>query len=204
MSLLVVVVVLYPLILLSISVYRARSVTSHDDFMVAGRSVPVYMLVGTLVCTWIGSGSLFGASGLAYTVGISELWFSSGAWIGLIVAYFLAGRVRRIADYTVPDLLERRYNPTARILGTVTIILAYVAIASYQFRGGGWILAIVTDGARVRRSDAGDSGKASRSHQRQSMADPRQAGFVAAGLRRGRGNTARTESGHGDRASRTE
>ena len=69
MSLLVVVVVLYPLILLSISVYRARSVTSHDDFMVAGRSVPVYMLVGTLVCTWIGSGSLFGASGLAYTVG---------------------------------------------------------------------------------------------------------------------------------------
>ena len=147
MSLLVVVVVLYPLILLSISVYRARSVTSHDDFMVAGRSVPVYMLVGTLVCTWIGSGSLFGASGLAYTVGISELRFSSGAWIGLIVAYFLAGRVRRIADYTVPDLLERRYNPTARILGTVTIILAYVAIASYQFRGGGWILAIVTDGA---------------------------------------------------------
>ena len=147
MSLLVVVVVLYPLILLSISVYRARAITSHDDFMVAGRSVPVYMLVGTLVCTWIGAGSLFGASGLAYTVGISELWFSSGAWIGLIVAYFLAGRVRRIADYTVPDLLERRYNPTARILGTVTIILAYVAIASYQFRGGGWILAIVTDGA---------------------------------------------------------
>ena len=147
MNLLVVVVILYPLILLSISVYRARSVTSHDDFMVAGRSVPVYMLVGTLVCTWIGSGSLFGASGLAYSVGISELWFSSGAWIGLIVAYFLAGRVRRIADYTVPDLLERRYNPAARVLGTVTIILAYVAIASYQFRGGGWILAIVTDGA---------------------------------------------------------
>ena len=144
---LVAVVILYPLILLGISVYRARSVTSHDDFMVAGRSVPVYMLVGTLVCTWIGSGSLFGASGLAYEVGISELWFSSGAWAGLIVAYFLAGRVRRIADYTVPDLLERRYNATARVLGTVTIILAYVAIASYQFRGGGWILAIVTDGA---------------------------------------------------------
>ena len=39
MSLLVVVVVLYPLILLSISVYRARAITSHDDFMVAGRSV---------------------------------------------------------------------------------------------------------------------------------------------------------------------
>jgi SSS family solute:Na+ symporter/sodium/proline symporter len=75
------------------------------------------------------------------------LWFSFGAWAGMIVAYFLAGRVRRIADYTVPDLLERRYNASARVLGTITIILAYVTIAAYQFRGGGWILSIVTDGA---------------------------------------------------------
>ena len=147
MNLLVAVVILYPLILIGISMRRASGVTSHDDFMVAGRSVPVYMLVGTLVCTWIGSGSLFGAAGLAYRTGISELWFSFGAWAGMIVAYFLAGRVRRIADYTVPDLLERRYNATARVLGTATIILAYVTIAAYQFRGGGWILSIVTDGA---------------------------------------------------------
>jgi SSS family solute:Na+ symporter/sodium/proline symporter len=147
MNLLVAVVILYPLVLIGVSIWRSRGVTSHDEFMVAGRSVPVYMLVGTLVCTWIGSGSLFGASGLAFRTGISELWFSFGAWAGMIVAYFLAGRVRRIADYTVPDLLERRYNATARVLGTATIILAYVTIAAYQFRGGGWILSIVTDGS---------------------------------------------------------
>ncbi|HSJ24933.1 MAG TPA: sodium:solute symporter family protein, partial [Longimicrobiales bacterium] len=110
-------------------------------------NVPVLLLVGTLVCTWIGSGSLFGGAGLAYRVGIAELWFSVGAWAGLVVAYFLAGRVRRIAQYTVPDLLEQRYNAAARLLGTLAIILAYVTIAAYQFRGGGWILSIVTDGA---------------------------------------------------------
>lgn len=146
MNLLVVIVLLYPAILVAISIWRARSVKSHEDFTLAGRSVPVVMLVGTLVCTWIGSGSLFGGAGLAYRTGIAELWFSSGAWIGLIVAYFLAGRVRRIAQYTVPDLLEQRYNPAARMLGTLAIILAYVTIAAYQFRGGGWILSIVTDG----------------------------------------------------------
>ena len=47
----------------------------------------------------------------------------------------------------IPDLLERRYNGTARLLGTLAIVLAYVTIAAYQFRGGGWILSIVTDGA---------------------------------------------------------
>ena len=70
-----------------------------------------------------------------------------GGWIGLLAAFFIAGRVRRIAKYTVPDLLEQRYNATARFLGSVAIILAYVTIAAYQFRGGGWILSIVTDGA---------------------------------------------------------
>jgi solute:Na+ symporter, SSS family len=147
MSLLVAAVVIYPIILVGISLWRSRKVKSHADFMVAGRNVPVALLVGTLICTWIGSGSLFGGAGLAYRVGIAELWFSFGAWVGLVVAFFLAGRVRRIAQYTVPDLLEQRYNATARLLGTLAIILAYVTIAAYQFRGGGWILSIVTDGA---------------------------------------------------------
>ncbi|MCH7528324.1 MAG: sodium:solute symporter family protein, partial [Candidatus Marinimicrobia bacterium] len=147
MNLLVAVVFLYPLILIGISLWRSRSMKSHEDFMVAGRSVPVPLLVGTLVCTWIGSGSLFGGAGLAYRSGLSMLWFSFGAWVGLVVAYFIAGRVRRIAEYTVPDLLEKRYNAAARLLGTLAIILAYVTIAAYQFRGGGWILSIVTDGA---------------------------------------------------------
>ena len=140
------VVLIYPLVLVGISLWRSRAVKSHDDFMVAGRSVPVALLVGTLVCTWIGSGSLFGGAGLAYRTGIATLWFSFGGWAGLLVAYFIAGRVRRIAQYTVPDLLEQRYNAAARILGTIAIVLAYVTIASYQFRGGGWILSIVTDG----------------------------------------------------------
>ncbi len=147
MSPLVAAVIAYPLVLIGVGIWRSRSVRSHEDFMVAGRSVPVAMLVGTLVCTWIGSGSLFGGAGLAYNTGIAELWFSFGGWAGLVVAFFLAPRVRSIAEYTVPDLLEKRYNATARVLGTIGIILAYVTIAAYQFRGGGWILMIVTDGA---------------------------------------------------------
>lgn len=147
MSVLVLVVFIYPLILVAVSLWRSRKIKSHEDFAVAGRSVPVVLLVGTLVCTWIGSGSLFGGAGLAYRSGISELWFSFGGWVGLMAAYFLAGRVRKLAQYTVPDLLEQRYNAAARVLGTLAIVLAYVTIAAYQFRGGGWILSIVTDGA---------------------------------------------------------
>ena len=143
----IVVVVGYVLMLLGISVYKSRSVKSAEDFMVAGRSVPVYMLVATLVCTWIGSGSLFGTAGLTFRTGLSELWFSAGAWVGILVIYMIAARVRRIAQYTLTDLLEKRYNQLAKVLGTITIIIAYMVIAGYQFKGGGRFIAILSDGS---------------------------------------------------------
>lgn len=143
----IVVVVTYVLLLLGISVYKSRTVKSADDFMVAGRSVPVYMLVATLVCTWIGSGSLFGTAGLTFRTGVSELWFSAGAWVGILIVYLIAARVRRIAQYTLTDLLEKRYSQLAKVLGTITIIIAYMVIAGYQFKGGGRFIAILSDGS---------------------------------------------------------
>ena len=141
------VVTIYVLMLLGISVYKSRTVKTDEDFMVAGRGVPVYMLVATLVCTWIGSGSLFGTAGLTFRTGISELWFSAGAWIGILVVYMIAARVRRIAQYTLTDLLEKRYSQVAKVLGTITIIIAYMVIAGYQFKGGGRFISILSDGS---------------------------------------------------------
>ncbi len=142
----IVTVVAYLAILVAISIYKSRSVKTQDDFMVAGRKVTWYFLVGTLVCTWIGSGSLFGGAGRAFREGFSALWMSAGAWVGIAIVYFLAGRVRKIAQYTVPDILETRYHPAARVLGTLAIIIAYLTIASYQFIGGGRLLSLLFPG----------------------------------------------------------
>ena len=104
------IVSLYVLMLVGISVVKSRQVKSADEFMVAGRSVPVYLLVATLVCTWIGSGSLFGGAGRAFRNGYSALWMSAGAWIGLAIVYWLAPRVRKIAQFTV---IKGRKTPSA-------------------------------------------------------------------------------------------
>lgn len=136
----------YILVLTGIIIYKSRTVKSEEDFVVAGRNVPVYLLVGTLVTTWIGSGSLFGTAGLSFQEGFKELWFSLGAWIGILAVYFIAARVRRISQYTLTDILEKRYAPAARLLGTITIIIAYLIIAGYQFKGGGRFLSILTEG----------------------------------------------------------
>ncbi len=141
------VTILYLVLLITIILYKKKSVKSQEDFIVAGRGVPVYLLVGTLLCTWIGSGSLFGTAGLSFRSGFGELWFSAGAWIGIVVIYFIAARVRKIAKFTLTDLLEQRYNHVAKMLGTATIIVAYLVIAGYQFKGGGRFIFILTQGA---------------------------------------------------------
>lgn len=139
--------IVYLILLIGVIIYKSRAVKNEDDFMLAGRGVPVYLLVGTLICTWIGSGSLFGTAGLSFRSGFGELWFSAGAWIGIIVIYFIADRVRKLSKITLTDLLEQRYNKTARLLGTITIIVAYMVIAGYQFKGGGRFISILTNGA---------------------------------------------------------
>ncbi len=134
---------IYLAMLMGISIWKSRAIKNQEDFMVAGRKVPTYKLVGTLLCTWLGSGTLLAGAGLAARVGISELWLAAGAWIGIVIVFFLAGRVRRIAQYTVPDILEIRYNKYARILGTIVIVIAYTTIVGYQFRGGGFVLNLI-------------------------------------------------------------
>ena len=59
---------------------------------------------------------------------------------GLLLIYFIAPRARKFAQFTIPDLLEARYNQTARVLGVIAVLFAYTAITSYQFIGGGDIL----------------------------------------------------------------
>ncbi len=135
-----VVLVLIVLALLAVSISRSRKLKSHDDFMVADRRLSAWVLVFTLLCSWIGAGSLFAGAEFAYRRGLSSLWLPAGGWAGLLVVFFTAGRARAFARYTVPDLLETRYGPAARVFGTVCIIVSYTAIVSYQFRGGGRIL----------------------------------------------------------------
>lgn len=142
----IVTIAIYLVILFSVGAILAFRVKNQEDFMVAGRKLTAPILVGTLLATWIGSGDIFSVSDLSYHHGYSSLIGSAGGWLGIIIVYFIAGRVRTFGQFTVPDILEVRYNKWARLLATITTIIAYITIVSYQFRGGGWVLNIISDG----------------------------------------------------------
>jgi SSS family solute:Na+ symporter/sodium/proline symporter len=147
MNLYALVLALIVLTLLAVSLTRLGKVKTRADYLVAGRSLPAFVLVFTLLSSWIGSGSLLGGAENAYRHGFAALWTPAGGWAGLALIYFIAPRARRFAQYTIPDLLEARYNQTARVLGVIAILFTYTAITSYQFIGGGDILHLIFPGS---------------------------------------------------------
>jgi len=132
--------------LVLVGLMKARDIKGGDDFMVAGRRLPWTVLVGTLLATWIGSGSLFAGAGLGYRNGPSALWSGAGAWAAIVLVAFIAKRIRGFGQVTIPDIFQARYGSTAAGLATLTTVIAYLTIVSYQFKGGGRVLEIVTDG----------------------------------------------------------
>jgi Na+/proline symporter len=130
-------------ILCGVTIAKTLSLRTEKDFLVAGRNLPWPVLVFTLLSSWIGAGSLLGGGENAYKNGFVALWQPAGGWLGLLVIALIAGRARRFAQFTVPDLLEARYNATARVMATIAIVVSYTVIVSYQFKGGGDILHLI-------------------------------------------------------------
>lgn len=146
MNIYLVAVVIYLVFMALIGVYFAKkSVKNSDDFMVAGRSLPLFVVMGTLLATFVGSGTVVGGASFIYQYGpFAAIFNLSGGIVGAIILYFIASKIREIEIYTVPDLLERRFGKAALYISSVIIIFAFVGITAYQFTGGAYVLQLTT------------------------------------------------------------
>lgn len=122
-----------------------KKVKTADDFVVAGRRLPMIILVGTLLATWCGGGGITGSASVIFNYGpwVGILHFL-GAPIGIVLLYFISGKVRKSAKITVPEIFEARYGTSARVLSTICIMLAYVGIVATQVKAAGNIISLLT------------------------------------------------------------
>ena len=130
----------YLVFLIGIGAIRSRGVENQEDFSVAGRDLSTFVLFGTMLATWIGTGSIFGNAEKTYQVGIAAWILPLGGLAGIAGLSFLAAKARRLEVITVQDILERRYNKWARILGVITLVLTAVTIVSYQYRAAAAVI----------------------------------------------------------------
>lgn len=154
------VVIVYLLVLVSIGVVKSRRVKDQAGFTLAGRSLGPLVLVGTLLATWTGTGSIFGNAEEAYRVGLPALILPLASATGVLALLMMVRRVRSRGAYTLQDVLEQRFGPVARVLGTFTLLAAYLVIVSYQLRAASAVLETVLVNADVIDAGTMEAGRA--------------------------------------------
>ena len=126
--------------LIGIGLYKAGKIKSQADFSVAGRNLTPWVLVGTMLATWMGTGSILGNAGKTYETGMAALMLPMGSILGIIFLTRIAGKVRNYEKFTVPEILGDRFGPIARLLSVISLVMAYMVIVSYQYNAGGAVL----------------------------------------------------------------
>lgn len=139
-------VVGYIVLMIVLGIVWSHAVHTVDDFVLAGRSLGPFVLMGTMLATWCGSGTVTGGgASLGYSNGIyPALFFFVSSLVGVVVLFSISGKIRALSKRTIPEILEEKYGSWGRGLGAIIVLLAYVGIISYQFTGLGYILNVTT------------------------------------------------------------
>ena len=142
-------VFVYLLITIGIGLYAARRVKTTADFAIAGRRLPLVMIVTTTFATWFGSETVLGIpakflnSGLN---GVVEDPFGAGTCL-ILVGLFFAGKLYKMTLLTISDYYRERFGRTVEIVCSLIIMLSYLGWVSAQVTALGLVFNLLSAGA---------------------------------------------------------
>jgi len=141
-------VILYLLLSVGIGLFAATRVHNAKDFAVAGRSLPVPIVMATVFATWFGAEAVMGISATFAKEGLRGVVADPfGSSLCLVLAGVLfAPRFYRLNLLTVGDYYRLRYDRRVEVLCTLCIVASYVGWVAAQFKVLGLVLNVVTHG----------------------------------------------------------
>ena len=146
---LIVFVVLYLLGTLGIGVWAGTRAKNTSDFAVAGRSLPLVMVVTTTFATWFGAETVMGLPAKFVQGGLNAVIedpFGAGLCLVLVGAFF-AARLYQKNLLTIGDFYRQRFGKGVEIFCSLAIILSYLGWVAAQVTALGLVFNILTDGA---------------------------------------------------------
>ena len=142
-------VILYLLLSVGIGLFAATRVHNPKDFAVAGRSLPVPIVMATVFATWFGAEAVMGISATFAKEGLRGVVADPfGSTLCLVLAgVVFAPRFYRLNLLTVGDYYRLRYDRRVEVLCTLCIVASYLGWVAAQFKVLGLVFNVVTDGA---------------------------------------------------------
>jgi len=103
-----------------------RSKKSATGYFLAGRDVGWFAIGCSLFASNIGSEHLVGLAGAGAKSGVAMAHYELHAWCLLVLGWVMVPFYERSLVFTMPEFLEKRYNPAARWLLSVISLIAYI------------------------------------------------------------------------------
>ncbi|ABE48963.1 sodium:solute symporter family protein [Methylobacillus flagellatus] len=141
-------VILYVLVSISIGLFAATRVKTTKDYAVAGRHLPLPVVMATVFATWFGAEAVFGISATFVKDGLNGIVADPfGSSMCLVIAgFFFATKLYKLNIITLGDFYRMRYNRTVEVLTTIAIVISYLGWVAAQIKALGLIFHIITDG----------------------------------------------------------
>jgi len=142
-------VIVYLLVTIAIGLWAAKRVKNSADFAIAGRRLPLVMIVTTTFATWFGSEVVLGIPAKFVGGGLGSVVedpFGAGTCL-ILVGIFFAAKLYRMTLLTISDFFRERYGRSVEIVCSLIIMLSYLGWVSAQVTALGLVFNLLSGGA---------------------------------------------------------
>ena len=141
-------VIAYLLITIAIGLVAVRRVRNTTDYAIAGRHLPMFMIITTTFATWFGSEIVLGVPAKFIEGGLHNVIedpFGAGMCL-VLVGLFFAGKLYRMSLLTISDYYRERYGRVIETACSLIIMLSYLGWVSAQVTALGLVFNLLSGG----------------------------------------------------------
>lgn len=142
-------VIIYLLGTIAIGLWAAKRVKTTADFAIAGRHLPLVMIITTTFATWFGSETVLGIPAKFVQGGLGSVVedpFGAGTCL-ILVGLFFAAKLYKMTLLTISDYYRERYGRGVEVACSLIIILSYLGWVSAQVTALGLVFNLLSGGA---------------------------------------------------------
>jgi SSS family solute:Na+ symporter len=148
-TILITFVVLYLVGTLALGAWAGTRIKTTSDFAIAGRSLPLIMVITTTFATWFGAETVMGIPARFVQGGLGDIVedpFGAGLCLVLVGAFF-ATKLYRLNLLTIGDFYRQRFGKGIEVFCSSAIILSYLGWVAAQITALGLVFSVLTNGA---------------------------------------------------------
>ena len=146
---LIVFVVLYLMGTLALGLWAGTRIKNTTDFAIAGRSLPLIMVITTTFATWFGAETVMGIPARFVQGGLNAIVedpFGAGMCL-VLVGVFFASKLYKLNLLTIGDFYRQRYGQGIEVFCSVAIMISYLGWVAAQITALGLVFSVLTNGA---------------------------------------------------------